>query len=200
MKCPTSYLCEGCEVIPLCGVKKLLCRPIRHFFLWAGSCQRLGRGLNRHAKCQSVNPSQLHLNILRSISSGLPLPPVQWKQASCQEHPIEEDQSQHNSSGRETIRVFPSCWIPTWMTGSTFGTIPGRELTCLSAAPRPDLLRTSSVTKARLSALPLHLRAGNCIIFMNDVSVTFIACQEVLETHLIKTQQHFPIDLEEQIK
>lgn len=73
------------------------------------------------------------------------------------------------------------------MKGCTFGTISGYRLTCLSAPPQPDLLLMSAVTKARLSALLLHLWAGNCIIFMNDISVTFMACQEVFKTHLIKT-------------
>lgn len=48
--------------------------------------------------------------------------------------------------------------------------------------------------------MPLHLEAGNYIIFMNDVSVTFKAHQEVFKTQLIKTQQHFHTDLEERIK
>lgn len=73
------------------------------------------------------------------------------------------------------------------MKGCSFGTISDYRLTCLSAAPQPDLLLMSGVTKARLSALLLHLWAGNCIIFMNDISVTFMACQEVFKTHLIKT-------------
>lgn len=35
---------------------------------------------------------------------------------------------------------------------------------------------------------------------MNDISVTFAACQEVLKNPQIKTVQHFHIDLEVMIK